>query len=697
MKYDIKNILRGGMVLACTSLMLTACNDFLDRAPLDQVSPGDYYKNADQLGTFTWNYYKDIFPNNIGWWAGVATYDNGTDNQATSNGNAGMFLQDQWKVPTSGGIGFNAIRDVNKFINEQEAKIKAGAIEGDKKQINQYMGEAYFIRAMLYFSKLKSFGDFPIVLKELNIDADLAEASKRMPRNLVARQILSDMDKAISQLQEKPVNGGKLRINKYAALAVKSRMALYEGTFEKYHRGTGRVPGDANWPGKDKAWNKDFKINQQEEVDFFLTQAMDAAKQVSDAVGLSTVNSHQMNPAKSGEYGGWNPYYDMFASPDLNKYPEVLMWRQFNADISVAHLTSNKLRTGSQTGWTRGLVESFLMKNGLPIYARESGYQGDKSIDLAKTNRDERLQLFVFGESDVLASDPNSITVYNEQAKKKKLPTVELVKLGIANIIIENAESKDNTGYRQRKFYNYDPAMQLGQTFSDVSGQILVRVEEAMLNYIEASYEKTGGIDATARKYWTQLRERAGITASIETTINATNMNREANVNTPSYDWGAFSAGNPINATLYSIRRERRSELAGEGYRFDDLIRWAALDQVKNYQIEGVNFWDEMYKNKVFEYKAKDDKGNEVVKSYIVADGGDKATMSSKELTKYYRPYQVNKKYNLYDGYTFYQAHYLSPFSVQEMKLCSPDGSVANTYLYQNIYWPTTANGEAEK
>ena len=129
----------------------------------------------------------------------------------------------------------------------------------------------------------------------------------------------------------------------------------------------------------------------------------------------------------------------------------------------------------------------------------------------------------------------------------------------------------------------------------------------------------------------------------------------------------------------------------------DDLIRWCALDQVKNYQIEGVNFWDEMYKNKVFEYKVKDDKGNEVTKNYIVADGGDKATMSSKDLTKYYRPYQMNKKYNLYNGYTFYQAHYLSPFSVQEMKLCSPDGSVANTYLYQNIYWPTTANGEAEK
>ena len=55
-----------------------------------------------------------------------------------------------------------------------------------------------------------------------------------------------------------------------------------------------------------------------------------------------------------------------------------------------------------------------------------------------------------------------------------------------------------------------------------------------------------------------------------------------------------------MDATLYSIRRERRSEFAGEGLRNDDLIRWASLDQVKNYQIEGVNFWDQIYQNPSF-------------------------------------------------------------------------------------------------
>lgn len=677
------------MPILCLGMTVTSCSDFLDRPPLDQISPDSYYTTADQLGTFTINYYTSIFPNNSGWFAGVATFDDGTDNQASRGGNSGMYLQDQWKVPTSGGIGMNAIRNVNKFINESEAKIAAGKVTGTPEQINQYMGEAYFIRAMLYYSKLQDYGDFPIVLKELNIDNDLVEASKRQPRNLVARQILSDMDKAIDKLQ---VNvASKVRINKNAALAMKSRMALYEATFEKYHRGTGRVPGDANWPGKNKEWNKNFTINQDDEVNFFLDQAIDAAKKVCDAVPLKTQNNHVMNPSAIGQYNGWNAYYDMFASPDLSKYPEVLLWRQFNSNLtpSLAHLTSNKLRGGASTGWTRGLVESFLMKNGLPIYASGSGYHGDTTVDMAKTDRDERLQLFMFGESDVLGIDQKSIDLANKKLAAGATPLTKIL-FNAATLFATDQASRDVTGYRQRKFYNYDPAMQLGQTFSDVDGQIIIRVEEAMLNYIEASYLRTGSLDATATGYWTALRARAGITAPISTTIAATDMSKEADVNRPSYDWAAFSAGHPVDATLYSIRRERRSEFAGEGLRNDDLIRWASLDQVKNYQIEGVNFWDQIYQNPSF----VNDKGV----SLIIADGESNATMSAKTLSKYVRPYQIQKTNNiLYNGYTFYQAHYLSPFSYQEMQLCSPDGTAENSNLYQNIYWPVQANGEAIK
>lgn len=666
-------LLSGTGALLC-SVALSSCN-FLDLKPLDQVSPEVYYNTADQLATFTIGKYPSVFPGpGSGWDAGMANWDNGTDNQAAGGGNGALFLLDKWKVPANGGIGFNGIRDLNKFINEVEAKRKDGIITGSEAAINLAIGEAYVIRALLYFQKLQAYGDYPIVDEVLNVDDDLVQSSKRMPRNEVARHILKDIDRAIALLPETASN--KNRLTKNAALAYKSRIALYEGTFELYHRGTGYVPGDAQWPGKDREWNKGKTFDQQGEVNFFLTEAMNAAKTVADKVPLSTPNTHVMNPPALGKYDGWNPYYDMFARKDLSKVPEVLFWKAYNFDISspLAHRTSSYLHAGANTGWTRGLVESFLMKNGLPIYADNSGYKGDVTIDNAKTNRDERLQLFLFGESTVLDAEGTEMGLFTN-------PQVTALD-----------ETKDVTGYRQRKFFRYDPVAQRNNVANDDSGTIQIRIAEPMLDYIEASYLLTGNIDGTARKYWTALRKRAGIEAPIETTINATDMGYEADVNRNSYDWGAFSAGKPVDATLYSIRRERRSEFAGEGKRMDDLVRWRALDQVKDYQIEGVNFWDEKYKDK--EYFAKDEEGN--VTTIIVADASAKANVSSKEITgsKYLRPYQIRKANNEYwGGYTFYYGHYLSPVSIGEMVLTSTDGKPESSVLYQTPYWPLVANG----
>lgn len=657
----IKNVALGGAVLL-GSVAFTSCN-FLDREPLDQIPPHSYYNTADQLSTFTIEHYGTILSGNSGWYAGVATFDDGTDNQAAPfQGNARLFHKNKWAVPASGGIGFNNIRNVNKFIKEVEARKAAGSITGSKQEIDQAIGEAYAIRAMLYFGKLKTYGDYPIMLEDLDLDSDLVGASKRMARNLVARQILADLDKAITLLR--PTTPRNQRISQQVANVWKSRVALYEATFEKYHRGSGRVPGDSQWPGKDKEWNKGKSFDQEAEVQYFLKIAMESAKAVAEQIQITTKSNGVTNPSE-GVFNNWNPYYEMFASKDLSRFPEVLLWQEFNTNVSPskAHLTSNKLKTGSGTGWTRGLVESFLMKNGLPIYDKTAHYKGDTTIDLAKTDRDDRLRLFVFGESDMLNVASDDIRKF------------------VAPLIIATKETTDATGYRQRKFYNYDTAMHSGSSFSDISGQIHVRVEEAYLNYIEASYLLNNSIDATARKYWTALRERAGITADINTTIAATDMTYEANVNRDSYDWGAFSAGTAVDATLYSIRRERRCEFAGEGYRHDDLYRWRALDQVKNYQIEGVNFWD-----KIYTYDIDNDPKS---KKKIVSDGGEEANVSSKEISKYFRPYQIRKNNEMFSGYTFTPAYYLSPFSIEEMQLTSPTGKVEDSNLYQNPGWPT--------
>lgn len=99
----------------------------------------------------------------------------------------------------------------------------------------------------------------------------LIEKSKREPRNRVARFILSELDKAIDKLHPQGFESNN-RINKETALLFKSRVALYEASFERYHKGTGRVPGDAQWPGK--TVHPKFTLNVEEEVNFFLDEAL---------------------------------------------------------------------------------------------------------------------------------------------------------------------------------------------------------------------------------------------------------------------------------------------------------------------------------------------------------------------------------------------------------------------------------------
>lgn len=108
---------------------------------------------------------------------------------------------------------------------------------------------------------------------------ELTEASVRKPRNEVARFILEDLDKAIELTTNSPA---KTRITRNAALVLKSRVALFEATWEKYHAGTALVPNGSGWPGAEKEYGQNYQFPNDEgtaegEINFFLDEAMDAA------------------------------------------------------------------------------------------------------------------------------------------------------------------------------------------------------------------------------------------------------------------------------------------------------------------------------------------------------------------------------------------------------------------------------------
>ncbi|AZA80875.1 RagB/SusD family nutrient uptake outer membrane protein [Chryseobacterium lactis] len=645
----IKIIKRTILLLAI--LTIVSCNDFLDREPLDKVTPEVYFRSEQDLSTYTISLYD--FPSHGSWNIGTFGYDNGTDNQAspTASEKWGTGL---WRVETNEGAwDFNRIRNINYFIINAEQRYGKKEISGNDANIRHYIGEGYFLRAYEYFNKLKDLGDFPIIKEVFPDDKKiLMEASKRRPRNEVARFIIEDLNKSIQLLKSGPVEN-KNRISKEIAQLLKSRVALYEGTWEKYHNNTAFVPGGPGWPGAGKDYLAGYSVNLDSEINYFLSEAMDASKAVAEAFPLVT-NTHET----AGKAVFNNTYFKMFSDQMMSQYSEVLFWRQYSSQF-ITNSTQNYLNTGGGTGYTRSLMESFLMKNGLPIYAAGSGYKGDQELTDLRADRDERLQLFLQVPGDDLDASPTGSKIVD-----------------YPNILDIN-ESKSVTGYKIKKGLYGDPSYYGGNT--SISGSLIFRASEAYLNYIEACYVKNQNLDGNASSYWQQLRKRSGLMADYNITINATDLSQEN-------DWAKYSRGQLIDKTLYNIRRERRNELIAEGMRWEDLKRWRALDQINNYQIEGFNLWSSMYKNYT---------KNGV--SRLRAEPDADPNVSPKSNSIYLRPYQIiSQNNNYYNGYNFAQAHYLKPIAYQHFLLAS-DGDPAKSTIYQNPYWPIQAGGTAIK
>lgn len=674
MKNLIKNKIWQSILIATLILFATSCNDFLDRTPLDKVTPEDYFTSEDHLAAYTVAAY-GVFPSHgagsfgIG---GFITRDHHTDDMVTTNPSTTRWAKGEWRVPESdGAYSFSTIRNANFFFERVWPLHKAGAIAGTSANIEHYIGEMYAIRAMEYFNKLKTFGDFPIVKNTLPDDNQtLIDASKRKPRNEVARFIIQDLDSAI--LLMKDDFKGKRRLTKNTAKLIKSRVALYEASWLTYHRGTPRVPGERGWPGASVDYNKGFTVDIDKEIDYFLTEAMSSADDIASSITL-TENSQVYNPDANPD--GWNPYFDMFSAIDMSKYNEILMWRAYDRGLNILHSVGVYIRGGANTGLTRGLVDSYLMKDGVPIYA-SNNYQGDETIIKLKENRDSRLQLFLFDEDTrwIMTGDPTKprSVLFNQPR------------------ILEQTETRDVSGYRQRKYYNYDP-IQSPQSGVECSyGSITFRAAEAYLNYIEACYMKTGRLDGKATSYWKALRQRAGVDENFQKTISMTDLSKEN-------DWAVYSGGKQIDQTLYNIRRERRNELISEGMRWDDLKRWRALDQIVNYIPEGFNLWDKAYDSD--DYKDVDNTGQTFSRLIEPSDAGagKTANVSSRTVSKYLRPYQIIVANNLvFNGYNWSKANYLSPLPAYQIRLTSSNVSDPSTSpLYQNPYWPTNSGESA--
>lgn len=659
-KHKIFNIFQLGLI---TAVGLSSCNKYLDINPPSQIIPEVYLTEESQLAAYTIARYTDVFPSHGSWSFGTFGIDGNTDNMAMPNLD-NRFIPGQWRVGAEGGDwDFSNIYQMNYFINTVVPKWKEKKLLGNASNVEHYIGEAYFLRAYVYFTKLQALGDFPII-KNVMSDKDkniLIEASKRAPRNEVARFILSDLDSAITLLKTNSPDGKKQRISQHVAQLLKSRVGLYEGTWLKYFKGTAFVPKGAGWPGESKDYLKSYTFPSGSidgEIDFFLSASMTAAAAVADAVAL--VNNTGIIESANNE----NPYFSMFGAVDMSNYSEVLLWRQYNQNLVTHNVPVYQQRSNYAVGLTRSMVESFLMKNGLPVYASGSGYHGDDYIANVRKDRDGRLQLFL--------KEPGQKNVLINVGAGTHYTLVE----PYPSIWETDWERRYTTGYTIRKGISYD-GLQTNNN-GGYTGSITFRAAEAYLNYIEASYEKNGNLDGKAEAYWRAIRTRAKVDPDFNATIAATNMSLEKK------DWGVYSAGNFVSPTLYNIRRERRNELMAEGLRLMDLKRWRAMDQLITTpdHYEGFKLWGPMkewYTAAQLKYGAS----------------SDQSVVSDPALSIYLRPLEVRSNALSYAGIKFAMAHYLSPVAIEHFQLTSVDGSIENAVIYQNPGWPLVAGNGA--
>ena len=495
------------LILIVLGITFYSCDEgLLDKTPLDQISDPDFWTSETDLEL----YLNRLYDSFEGWWVsggGAApTYDRGTDLALPPpnvyGGDYTPRLDGVVTVPaTGGGWNWGNIRNINFFL-ENVDRVEAGG-----PMTEHYIGEGHYFRAHYYYLLFRDFGELPIITQSLSAEDEDLLYSARKSRTEVANFILSDLDIAISKMKNgSELASHKTRLSKDIALLFKARVALYAGTWEKYHQGT-VFGGDTDGSG-------------------YLQQAEAAAKQVMDDGNYSLV----MGDPNS-------VYFELFNQVDYSGNQEVLFFKHFDRETYGSDFSNQLWNWPNAYGLTQDLSKYYLCDDGLPT-ALSPKFVGDKLFSEIEVNRDPRLAQTFMVPGDIRRIMGGDTTIY-------EFP--DLYSCG--------------TGFESQKFRMIDVDPAVGPENGSVD-YILFRYAEALLIYAEAKAElgtiSQGDIDMTIN----QLRDRVEMPHLKMSSISA-------DPNWPDY-------GNSISDILQEIRRERVTELYGEGFRFDDLMRWRA-------------------------------------------------------------------------------------------------------------------------
>lgn len=590
-----KNIL--SIFSLCALMGLSGCNAFLELEPLDKVSPEQLLETEGGVKALLANIYTMIPMEDFNYRPNAGFNQRGYDgvNETTNL----AFLTDE-ATRSDGGVGigyegfnywpYGDIRQVNIFMQNVEKAKEAGTIS--VADADRMTGEAHFARAYMYYGLVKRYGGVPLIDKVQDDDyADGGPGAVAVPRSTELdtwKFVLNECTLAAATLPDATSGSDLYRVTKWAAYALKSRVALHAASVAKYWN-LAPLAGEA-------VTQKLVGGMTSADADAFYKECIEASKFLIENSGKSLykpapatvkeaasnfqalfLNDQNEEVIFSKAYlnGTTNTnqghsYAQFNILPQVN--PGALKYGRFNPMLEIVDLfedytddgTGKSAKIVTRTdGNEDAYIPNFHNMNNASVVNTLMSVPFVKYNDLYEpfANKDARLLASVvvpgssYAGTEIIIQggfikDNNSYVAYSNESTQKNGTTYyalgaegETMFSGFNNVNSGEDANWTATGFGVRKYMPEGESMSPDR-LSSTTSYIDMRLAEVYLNYAEAVVENGSGLGdkELAENYLNALRRRAGHT-------------------------------DRISLTLENVLKERRVEMAFEGKRFWDMNR----------------------------------------------------------------------------------------------------------------------------
>lgn len=390
-------------------LMFSNCK--MDEPVITSTDKTAVFSSEEGMKAYSFSFY-DIFPDA----SGQSTVEQSLVDYGATNTLSGFTLRNSYSENNSSGWSWSALRSINYFLINNNSPAVSETVR------NNYSGLARFFRAWFYYGMVRRFGDVPWIDHPLEPREEEILYGVRDSRELVMEKVYEDLMYAAQNITRTADAAQSSLVTKWVAYAVASRVALFEGTFRKYHN-----------------------LNLATSAETWLKRAEDAANVVIQQSGKSL-----------------NASYRALFTSDIPPVSETLLAIASSSALGVKH-NGNWLWTSETYGTGLNLIRDFvctyLQTDGTP-YTDRPGWEYEDFYDEFQ-NRDERLKaslrypgyiregslaLPVFSGYARLGYQPMKLSVDATigDSRTESTQSVQLVRLG--EVLLNYAEAKAELG-----------------------------------------------------------------------------------------------------------------------------------------------------------------------------------------------------------------------------------------------------------